>query len=32
MRSTTTIAALSAICLPAISAATIQTRQVVYGW
>lgn len=32
MRATTTIASVLALCLSAVSAATIQSRQVIYGW
>lgn len=32
MRATTTIASLLAVCLSAVSAASIQSRQIIYGW
>lgn len=32
MRASTTIASLLAVCLSSASAATIQSRQVIYGW
>lgn len=32
MRAATTITSLLAVCLSAVSAATIQSRQTIYGW